>query len=240
MDRKRWKVLLADDVELFLELERTFLQRESIELLVARNGLEALETIRREHPDLILLDLYMPVLDGPDVCRAVKSDPGLCATPVLMVTSGGRDEERQACAAAGCDGILTKPINRHSFLTAVRGHLQIIEREAHRVPARLLVRYGVDAEHVLTDYSVNVSTGGIFIETDRAFAVDEALTAAFVLPDRVEELRCRARVAWVNQQGHLLKPLLPPGIGVQFLDLTGEERAEILAFIKRRLLSPLW
>jgi uncharacterized protein (TIGR02266 family) len=240
MAARRWKVLLADDVELFLELERTFLQREDIELIVTHNGREALETVRRERPDLILLDMHMPEMDGPEVCRGVKADAGLRATPVLMVTSAGRERELQSCQEAGCDGILTKPINRHTFLAAVRGHLNIIEREAHRVPARMLVRFGREGGQILTDYAVNLSTGGVFIETSHAFALDEALAVSFVLPDRVEELRCRARVAWVNGHERPLKPLLPPGIGVQFLDLSGNERAEILAYVKKKLLSPLW
>lgn len=237
---KRWKVLLADDVELFLELEKTFLQRENVDLLVARDGREALEAARRERPDLILLDLYMPEMDGPDVCRAIKADPDIRATPVLMVTSGGREEELRRCRDSGCDAILTKPINRHTFLATVRGHLQIIEREAHRVPARMLVRYGKDGEQILTDFTVNLSTGGVFIETGHTFGPDEALLVSFVLPERVAELRCRARVAWVNLPEARLKPLLPPGIGVQFLDLSESARAELLAFVKQQLLSPLW
>jgi uncharacterized protein (TIGR02266 family) len=239
MAARRWKVLLADDVELFLELEKTFLQREDIELIVARDGREALEAARRQHPDLLLLDLYMPELDGPAVCRAIKGDASLRAIPVLMVTSGGREDERTSCHEAGCDGILTKPINRHTFLATVRGHLKIVEREAHRVPARMLVRYGKEGGQILTDYIVNLSTGGVFIETSHPFVLDEQLIVSFVLPERVEEMRCNARVAWVNVQEHLIKPLLPPGIGVQFLDLSGSERAEILAFVKKRLLSPL-
>ncbi len=240
MVANRWKVLLADDVELFLELERTFLQRENIDLIVAHNGREALDTIQRERPDLILLDMYMPEMDGPDVCRAVKADADLRAIPVLMVTSGGHDDERENCRQAGCDGIITKPINRHTFLAAVRGHLAMIERESHRVPARMLVRYGKTGDQILTDYTVNLSTGGIFIETSHPFALGEELVVSFVIPDRVEELRCQARVAWINIPGHLLKPLLPPGIGLQFLDLSGNERGEVLAFVKKKLLSPLW
>ncbi len=237
---KRWKVLLADDVELFLELEKTFLQRDDIELLVAHDGIEALETIRGIRPDLLLLDQYMPGMNGIDVCRAIKADATLRATPVLIVTSGGSEAERRQCHEAGCDAVLTKPINRHTFLATVRGHLNIVEREAHRVPARMLVRFGKEAGQILTDYTVNLSTGGIFIETGHSFAMDEALVVSFVLPGRIEPLRCRARVAWVNQAEHLLKPNLPPGVGVQFLDLAGSERLEILSFVKQKLLSPLW
>jgi uncharacterized protein (TIGR02266 family) len=237
---KRWKVLLADDVELFLELEKTFLQREDIELVVARDGEEALAAIRRERPDLILLDLYMPGMDGDEVCREVKADPLLRATPVLMVTSAGRDDERARCEHAGSEGILTKPINRHLFLDAVRGRLSVAERGAHRVPARLQVRFGPGGGHVLTDFTVNVSTGGVFIETSQRFAAGDPLQTSFVLPEREKPVSCRSRVAWVNTAEQPTTPTLPPGIGVQFLDIAAEDRAAILAFVKEKLLSPLW
>jgi uncharacterized protein (TIGR02266 family) len=240
MAGKRWKVLLADDVELFLELEKTFLQREDCALLVARNGREALEIARRESPHLALLDLYMPELDGNEVCRQMKADPALRAIPVLMVTHGGKEEDRLRCEEAGCDGILFKPINRHLFLAAVRGHLSVIERAAHRVPARMIVHFGPQAEHLLREFTVNLSTGGIFIEAAAPLPADSPLVVSFALPDRVAEVRCRARVAWVNRPEHLLKPNLPPGMGVQFLDLGGAERDEILAYVKRKLLAPLW
>ena len=240
MAEGRWKVLLADDVDLFLELEKTFLQREDIDLVVARDGREALETARRERPDLILLDQYMPEMDGPDVCRAIKADAGLRATPVLMVTSGGREDERLNCQEAGCDGILTKPINRHTFLAAVRGHLNIVEREAHRVPARMLVRYDKGGGQTLTDFTINLSTGGVFIETAHPFLPNEPLVISFLLPGRAADIRCRARVAWVNSAERPLKPLLPPGVGVQFGDLSDADRSEILAFVKQKLLAPLW
>ena len=240
MPEKRWKVLLVDDVELFLELEKTFLQREEVDLLVAHDGPGALAGVREARPDLVLLDLHMPGMGGDEVCRTIKGDPELRATPVLMVTHAGREDDRRACEEAGCDGIVLKPINRHTFLTVVRGHLQVVERAAHRVPARFLVRYGVDEDRILTDWAVNLSTGGVFIETAHVFEVDAPLLISFVLPERNADLRCRARVAWVNHAEQRLKPSLPPGIGVQFLDLSGTERAELLAFVKLRLLQPLW
>lgn len=240
MEPSRRKVLLADDVELFLELEKTFLQREDVELLVARNGVEALAAARRERPDLMLLDLHMPDMDGSEVCREVKADPALRSTPVLMVTSAGREDERERCEAAGCDGILTKPINRHIFLAAVRGRLSIVEREAHRIPARLQIRFGQNGGEVLTDFTVNVSTGGVYIETALPFAAGDPLRTSFLLPERGSPITCSSRVAWVNTAERPTIPSLPPGIGVQFLDLDDEDRAAILAFVKARLLSPSW
>ena len=113
------RILLVDDVRLFLELEKSFLNLAQTEILTAANGEEALAIVRRERPDLVFLDLYMPVLDGAACCAAIKGDLELSATPIVMVTTGGKPEEVEQCRAAGCDGLLTKPIDRTAFLDTV-------------------------------------------------------------------------------------------------------------------------
>lgn len=113
------RILLVDDVRLFLELEKSFLHLAQVKILTAANGEEALAVIRRERPDLVFLDLYMPILDGIACCAAIKSDPEVSATPVVMVTTGGKPEEVEQCRAAGCDGLLTKPVDRSAFLDMV-------------------------------------------------------------------------------------------------------------------------
>lgn len=113
------RILLVDDVRLFLELEKSFLHLAQVKILTAANGEEALAVVRRERPDLVFLDLYMPVLDGLTCCAAIKGDPEISATPVIMVTTGGKPEEVEQCRAAGCDGLLTKPVDRSAFLDMV-------------------------------------------------------------------------------------------------------------------------
>ena len=113
------RILLVDDVRLFLELEKSFLHLAQVKILTAANGEEALAVVRRERPDLVFLDLYMPVLDGLTCCAAIKGDPEISATPVIMVTTGGKHEEVEQCRAAGCDGLLTKPVDRSAFLDMV-------------------------------------------------------------------------------------------------------------------------
>jgi len=113
------RILLVDDVKLFLELEKSYLHLSHSVVLTAATGEEALETARRERPDLIFLDLYMPGMDGAACCSILKGDPDLSAIPVVMVTTGGRPEEVAQCRAAGCDGLLTKPVDRVAFLEMV-------------------------------------------------------------------------------------------------------------------------
>ncbi|GAB6081342.1 response regulator [Desulfuromonas carbonis] len=234
------KILLADDVELFLELEKTFFRREGFTLLIARNGQEAVDLVRAERPTLVFMDLYMPQLDGDEACRQIKADPELRTTPVVMVTHGGREEDLERCRQAGCDEIVLKPINRHQFMETARRFLAIAARMAPRVDARLRVRFGTSPDDLLEHFTINISSGGLFLETTRPFAENAPLYLEFGLPGLDEPFRCRARVAWVNAAAEPCKPQLPAGVGVQFLDLPLEKMQQIREFIQTRELTPSW
>src|SRR3990172_11551187 len=105
------RLLLVADAALFLELERTVLQRTGYHIYTARSGEEALRIAHDIKPDLVLLDLNMPGMDGDEVCREIKGDPNLKDTFIIMVTGRGREEDRVRCIEAGSDGYFTKPIN---------------------------------------------------------------------------------------------------------------------------------
>lgn len=233
------KVLLADDVELFLELEKTFFRREDVDLLVARNGLEALEIAREKKPDLVFMDLFMPEMNGDAACRAIKDDPALEGTPVLMVTHGGREADLERCRAAGCDDLLLKPINRHQFIDAATRYLAIADRVAPRVDARLQVRYGEGMQRELSEYSLNISTGGVFLETADPLPTGTPLSLEFRLPNRHEPIVSQARVAWINDPQRVSKPHLPPGMGVQFLDLSLADLQAVRDFVQTEFRKPL-
>jgi uncharacterized protein (TIGR02266 family) len=229
------KILLADDVELFLELEKTLFRRQDFILLVARNGQQAFDLIASQRPDLVFLDLFMPVMNGDECCRRVKDDPGLRSTPVVMVTHGGREEDLIRCREAGCDEILHKPINRQLFVDTARRLLAVAARETQRVSARLEVRYGPDRQQLLSNYSVNISTGGLFLETDDPLPVDTPLALEFTLPSRQASISCAGKVAWVNHPVLLHKPEMASGMGVQFIDLPLDDMYAIRDFIKQGL-----
>ena len=100
------KVLLADDVQLFLELENSFFSREEVYVRMVRSGREVLEAVAEEMPDLIFLDMFMPEMNGDECCRKLKSDAALRHIPVVMVTTGGREDDLKLCRDAGCDEVV--------------------------------------------------------------------------------------------------------------------------------------
>jgi len=234
------KILLADDVELFLELEKTFFRREQVEILVARTGAQAYRITLEQRPRLVLMDLYMPEMDGDEACRRIKDTPEIAHTPVVIVTQGGREEDQRRCRLAGCDDILFKPINRHLFVATARKFLGVVDRSMPRVPARLKVHFGLETRTLLTDYTVNLSTGGIFLNTAHLLPVDTPLILEFTIPVLDSSVHCQGRVAWVNTREHAKKPQLPSGMGVQFLNLSREYLFAIQEYIKQQCLSPQW
>jgi CheY-like chemotaxis protein len=110
------KILLVDDVAMFLELQKMFLRLSAVRIMTARDGAEALRIAREERPSLIFMDLHMPNMDGAECCSRIKADPALSSIPVVMITSQGREDEKDVCLKAGCDGFMTKPIDRIPYL----------------------------------------------------------------------------------------------------------------------------
>jgi uncharacterized protein (TIGR02266 family) len=237
---KSKKILLADDFELFLELERNFLQRSDLDLLIAKDGRKALEMIRQHAPQIAFLGLQMPGLSGDDCCRAIKQDPALAGTSVAMIVAAGQPDQVERCRAAGCDEILFKPINHDEFLAIVRRSLDLEIRTGTRIKAQIRVYYGPAPQKLLSEFSVDLSTGGLYVKTDYPLPADESLTLRFTLPDQHRMVTCKARVAWVNPKKNPRKPELPPGMGIQFVELSLEDMKSIRRFLEHNELEPSW
>jgi uncharacterized protein (TIGR02266 family) len=234
------KILLVDDVHLFLDQEKTFFHRGQFDLLLADSGKEALRIIREERPDLVYMDLDMPDMDGDKCCHIIKSDEDLRKIPVIMVTKGANEEDFERSWQSGCDDIIVKPINRHYFLAIAKKYLHTRFRTTPRFIARLCISYGENPERLLTDYTINLSTGGVFIETADYPPVDTILNIEFILPENKRTICCKGRVAWVNHPELQANPNLPPGMGLQFLDISLDDMNAVRQYIKKEALMPFW
>jgi DNA-binding response OmpR family regulator len=116
-------ILVVDDEPSILELVRFTLEDEQIHVLEAGDGVRALEVARASRPDLILLDVQMPRLDGLEVCRRLRADAALAGTRIVMLTAAGQDADRARGLAAGADEYLTKPFSPLALFTLVRSLL---------------------------------------------------------------------------------------------------------------------
>ncbi|MCO5182949.1 MAG: response regulator transcription factor [Anaerolineae bacterium] len=134
------RILVVDDDHAVVRLMRAYLQSAEYEVLVAYNGKTALHTIRRERPDLVLLDLMLPDLDGWEITRTVRSDPYLATLPIIMVTARVTDVDKILGLELGADDYVTKPYNPREVVARVRARLRIQRDMQHLThPLRLHV-----------------------------------------------------------------------------------------------------
>ncbi len=114
------RVLIADDEPNIVTSLEFLMEQAGLEVRIARNGQEAIEVAAAFEPDLILLDVMMPVLSGYQVCQHLKSDPKLRQARVLMLSAKGRDVEVAKGLELGADGYITKPFSTRELVAKVR------------------------------------------------------------------------------------------------------------------------
>jgi len=119
------KILVVDDIPVNIQLLQTHLNGAGYETVVARNGEEALKQVANASPDLVLLDVMMPKLDGFETCRILKSDQKTRYIPVIMVTALNEIEDKIKGIGAGADDFITKPFNKLELLARVKSLLRI-------------------------------------------------------------------------------------------------------------------
>jgi two-component system response regulator RegX3 len=115
------KILVVDDEESLLETVRYALSRESFEVVVARDGAEAIRQFEAERPDLLVLDLMLPVLGGIDVCRRIRATSRV---PILMLTARDGEVDRVVGLEMGADDYVTKPFSLRELVARVRALLR--------------------------------------------------------------------------------------------------------------------
>ena len=122
------KILIVDDeahIRLLLEQTLEELEDLDVELLTATNGKEALAMIQAEQPQLVFLDMMMPLMNGFDVCRTVKQELSLSAVYIIMLTAKGQEFDRQQGLEAGADLYMTKPFDPDDILEKSRHILKL-------------------------------------------------------------------------------------------------------------------
>jgi two-component system, cell cycle response regulator DivK len=116
-------ILIIEDNEQNMYLVTFILEKNSYRVLQARSGDEGVRLAETFEPDLILLDIQLPVMDGYAVARAIRKKSALARTPIIAVTSFAMPGDREQALAAGCTGYIEKPIDPDTFITQVNQHL---------------------------------------------------------------------------------------------------------------------
>lgn len=124
------KILVVDDDEDILELVRHKLDRDGYRVIVVRSGEEALTRAKQERPDLVLLDLMLPGLDGMAVCRILRNHPATFHIPIVMVTGKGEDADIVTGLALGAEDYIVKPFSPRVLMARIRAVLRCKKLEA--------------------------------------------------------------------------------------------------------------
>ncbi|MDP6980110.1 MAG: response regulator [Myxococcota bacterium] len=227
-------ILLVDDAEIFRDLGKLFLSRAG-RVVTAQSGEEGIELARSLRPDVMLVDLFMPGLDGDDVCRAIKSDPELRDTPVIMLVGVNDAYEWGRAVRAGADDVLAKPISRVTLNQAVnrftRGHTP---QGLPRVPIDSAVQVQVD-DDVHLGRVRNLSRGGVFVETSCDIIDQTEVGLRFVLPDYDTPFDPTAQVVWHRKMG-AREPL--DGFGMRFVEISSALVRKLEDYVFDRDLEP--
>lgn len=118
------RILVVDDNATNLKLASEVLEMEGHEVLRAGDANEALALLRGRAPDLILMDIALPGMDGLELTRQIKADPGLGTVPIVALSAFAMKGDEEKALAAGCDGYITKPINTRTFPMQVQAFLR--------------------------------------------------------------------------------------------------------------------
>ena len=118
-------VLVVDDNEQNLELLNAYLDELGGPIRIARDGLQAIDSVKQDPPDIILLDIMMPRMSGYQVCETLKKNPDTRDIPIIMVTALNEVGDVERAVDAGADDFLTKPVNKLELLTRVRSLLRV-------------------------------------------------------------------------------------------------------------------
>ena len=114
------KILLVDDSSTVLLMERMILAAERFEITTASNGAEAVEQAKRDRPDLILMDIVMPRMNGLEACKALRENEATRSIPIILVTTRSELDTMELGFANGCNDYVTKPVNSTELLAKIR------------------------------------------------------------------------------------------------------------------------
>ena len=117
------RILVVEDQEDNMQILRDLLRSAGYQMIEAENGEDALAAAAAQRPDLILMDIQIPIIDGYEATRRIKADPQLNSIPIIVVTSYALSGDEAKARAAGCDAYVTKPYSPRQLLAKIREYL---------------------------------------------------------------------------------------------------------------------
>lgn len=158
MIKKMAKILVVDDEQDILELIRHSLNKEGFEVHIAVNGQQAIDKAKQILPDLILMDVMMPVMDGMEACRQLKEDPSTNHISIIFLTARSEEFAELAGFEAGADDYVSKPIRARVLLSRIKAILRR-QNAGSRLEENVKIEFGelsIDRDRFVVEYQGNV------------------------------------------------------------------------------------
>ena len=224
------RILLVDDVKLFLQLGKTMLTRKNMIVDTANSPAEALQKTVQTSPDLIFLDLYMPDMNGDEVCRKLKRNPRTANIPVVILTSESDEKIMSSCFEAGCDDFITKPVRMEVLQNVLERHLK--ERPRRHERAAVNIPCELNREEETRDaILLSLSPYGAFVQMTPLPFPETVYTLAFNLPGIAEPVRVDALPRWNRK----ITEDTPEGSGFEFQNIGEDQFRRIGRFVADNL-----
>jgi PAS domain S-box-containing protein len=204
-------ILIVDDQPVNLKILVEFLRKKEHRLLVAESGERAIELAKVQQPDIILMDIMMPGMDGFEVCRRLKDDALLADIPIIFVTALGDVEDKTKAFNAGCVDFITKPFHKQEVLLRINNHLTIrqqqqqIEQEKEMLAVTLrsigdaVIATDIEGRVTLVNKVTEQLTGW-----SREEAIGQPLTRVFHIINEQSREVCENPVEKVLETGHII------------------------------------
>ena len=230
------RILLADSNSLMLNLQRGYFSRQRINVACAKTGPEALKMFEALRPQVAVLAYELSELDGASCCAKIKAQQLQPSTPVLLLAPNDEDVIRR-CWDAGCDGVLVRPVHRRELTHVTQKFINLSMRQTPRVESRLAVQYGFGNDLDLHGHTLNLSSGGIYLESPEACSSGQEISLELVLPEHSRPLKLKGRVAWINQGEERSRKDLAEGFGIAFTSLTNMDVRSLQQYVVKTLRS---
>lgn len=224
------KVLLVDDVRLFLEMEKNILsKRGDLGIFTATSGLEALKVLKAQTIDLVLCDLYMPEMNGDELCKIMRKDDALKDVPFIMVTTSDSQEDIDRCVKAGVNDCFSKPVRPAELLNKISSYIKIPLRKNQRISVNIAVisPSGAASEQPIGN-ALDISTGGFLLETGQTFEIGKTGYFLLMVPDGNQQIGASCEIVR-NASGE--RPDLNY-YGIKCLNLKEADKRAIEEYIK--------
>ena len=194
----RGAVLIADDLRLFLEIEKSFLVRAGFEVLTAETGERAVELAHKRRTHLILLDLNMPGMNGVEACAAMRREPTLAFTPIIIMSATGSPEIRERCLRAGCTEFVVKPEKPEELLGVVERVLAGRRRKMTRMTVVFSMADSPEGRQIV-GRAMDLSGTGLLLVSSKPIRAGAVLELEFVVPRNHHAVRVKGEVTRSNQ-----------------------------------------